>query len=169
MRPDVVAKRPRFYLSSSRHVNVASKPEAVASAEIRALQARTNPHFLFNALNAVAALAAVAPREVPWSGQLRQFLRASFRSTGEGTGTPGGRAGGSAQHGFRSSSQAGRLCLVVPAAGLWLEMSFSDYGCAFGGSRTAFLRRSPVGSRAGAVASTTTRIVRALISAGGPQ
>jgi LytS/YehU family sensor histidine kinase len=38
-----------------------------------------NPHFLFNALNALAALSRVAPREVPQAtGQLRQFLRASF-------------------------------------------------------------------------------------------
>jgi len=38
-----------------------------------------NPHFLFNALNAVAALSKVAPREVPRAtGLLRQFLRASF-------------------------------------------------------------------------------------------
>jgi LytS/YehU family sensor histidine kinase len=52
---------------------------ARASAEIRALQTRMNPHFLFNALNAVAALAKVAPREVPRAtGRLRQFLEASF-------------------------------------------------------------------------------------------
>ena len=52
---------------------------AVALAEARALQARMNPHFLFNALNALAALATVAPREVPRAtGRLRQFLRASF-------------------------------------------------------------------------------------------
>jgi two-component system LytT family sensor kinase len=52
---------------------------AAASAEVRALQARMNPHFLFNALNALAALSAVAPRKVPRAtGQLRQFLRASF-------------------------------------------------------------------------------------------
>src|SRR5262245_66066886 len=38
-----------------------------------------NPHFLFNALNAVAALVKVASREVPRAtGLLRQFLRASF-------------------------------------------------------------------------------------------
>src|SRR5580692_804459 len=50
-----------------------------ASAEARALQARMNPHFLFNALNALAALSTVAPREVPRAtGRLRQFLRASF-------------------------------------------------------------------------------------------
>jgi LytS/YehU family sensor histidine kinase len=52
---------------------------AAASAEVRALQARMNPHFLFNALNALAALATLAPREVPRAiGWLRQFLRASF-------------------------------------------------------------------------------------------
>jgi LytS/YehU family sensor histidine kinase len=52
---------------------------AGASAEIRALQTRMNPHFLFNALNALAALATVAPREVPRAaGRLRQFLQASF-------------------------------------------------------------------------------------------
>jgi LytS/YehU family sensor histidine kinase len=52
---------------------------AAASAELRALQARMNPHFLFNALNALAGLSVVAPREIPRAiGQLRQFLRASF-------------------------------------------------------------------------------------------
>jgi len=52
---------------------------AVASAEARALQARMNPHFLFNALNALAALSKVAPQEVPQAtGRLRQFLRANF-------------------------------------------------------------------------------------------
>ena len=52
---------------------------AVASAEARALQARMNPHFLFNALNALGALSRLAPREVPRvTGRLRQFLRATF-------------------------------------------------------------------------------------------
>jgi two-component system sensor histidine kinase LytS len=52
---------------------------AAASAEVRAMQARMNPHFLFNALNALAGLATVAPREVPRAvGRLRKFLRASF-------------------------------------------------------------------------------------------
>jgi two-component system sensor histidine kinase LytS len=52
---------------------------AAVSAEARALQARMNPHFLFNALNALGALSKVAPREVPLAtGRLRQFLRASF-------------------------------------------------------------------------------------------
>jgi two-component system sensor histidine kinase LytS len=50
-----------------------------ALAEARALQARMNPHFVFNALNALAALSRIAPREVPpATGRLRQFLRASF-------------------------------------------------------------------------------------------
>jgi len=52
---------------------------AAALAEVRALQARMNPHFLFNALNTLAALSRVAPREVPRAvGRLRHFLRASF-------------------------------------------------------------------------------------------
>jgi two-component system, LytTR family, sensor kinase len=52
---------------------------AAALAEVRALQARMNPHFLFNALNVLAALSKVAPRQVPpATGQLRRFLRASF-------------------------------------------------------------------------------------------
>ncbi|MBV8584864.1 MAG: histidine kinase [Verrucomicrobia bacterium] len=52
---------------------------AAASAEVRALQARMNPHFLFNALNSLSALATIAPRQVPRAAaRLRQFLRASF-------------------------------------------------------------------------------------------
>jgi two-component system LytT family sensor kinase len=52
---------------------------AAALSEARALQSRMNPHFLFNALNALAALSRVAPRKVPQAaGRLRQFLRASF-------------------------------------------------------------------------------------------
>jgi two-component system, LytTR family, sensor kinase len=52
---------------------------AAASAEVRALQARMNPHFLFNALNTLAALSRIAPREVPRAvGRLRHFLHASF-------------------------------------------------------------------------------------------
>jgi two-component system LytT family sensor kinase len=52
---------------------------AAVSAEVRALQARMNPHFLFNALNTLAALATFAPREIPRAaGRLRHFLRASF-------------------------------------------------------------------------------------------
>jgi two-component system LytT family sensor kinase len=56
-----------------------AQSRAAVSAEVRALQARMNPHFLFNALNALAALAKVSPREIPRAaGRLRYFLRASF-------------------------------------------------------------------------------------------
>jgi two-component system, LytTR family, sensor kinase len=52
---------------------------AAALSEARALQSRMNPHFLFNALNALAALSRVMPRRVPQAtGELRRFLRASF-------------------------------------------------------------------------------------------
>jgi LytS/YehU family sensor histidine kinase len=52
---------------------------AAASAEVRALQSRMNPHFLFNALNTLAALATIAPREIPRAaGRLCHFLRAGF-------------------------------------------------------------------------------------------
>jgi len=52
---------------------------AAVSADVRALQARMSPHFFFNALNTLAALATVAPREIPRAaGRLRRFLRASF-------------------------------------------------------------------------------------------
>ena len=53
--------------------------QAAASAEVRELQSRMSPHFLFNALNVLAALATMAPREVPRvAGRLRDFLRALF-------------------------------------------------------------------------------------------
>jgi two-component system LytT family sensor kinase len=56
-----------------------AQTRAAALSEARALQARMNPHFLFNALNALAALSRVTPRQVPRAtGKLRQFLRASF-------------------------------------------------------------------------------------------
>jgi two-component system LytT family sensor kinase len=53
--------------------------QAAAAAEVRALQTRMNPHFLFNTLNTVAALATIAPNKIPRAaGQIRRFLRASF-------------------------------------------------------------------------------------------
>jgi two-component system LytT family sensor kinase len=56
-----------------------AQTQAAALAEVRALQSRMNPHFLFNALNTLAALATIAPREIPGAaGRLRHFLRAGF-------------------------------------------------------------------------------------------
>jgi two-component system, LytTR family, sensor kinase len=144
---------------------------AVTAAEARALQARMNPHFLFNALNALAALATIAPREVPRAaGRLRQFLRASFdqqervlvsleeelavvrayveieslrfgdRLKVEQRFEPGlskvlvppfsfqPLVENAIQHGLRSSPRAGRIQLVVRAAGPWLEMNVTDDG-----------------------------------------
>jgi two-component system LytT family sensor kinase len=53
---------------------------AAAAAEVRALQARMDPHFLYNALNTLAALATIAPREIPRAaGRLRHFFARQFR------------------------------------------------------------------------------------------
>jgi two-component system, LytTR family, sensor kinase len=69
----VVVERVRNRDEQTRAAATAEAPEA------RALQARMNPDFWFNALNAVAALSTVAPQELPRAtGRLRQFLRASF-------------------------------------------------------------------------------------------
>lgn len=52
---------------------------AVAMAEVRALQARMNPHFLFNALNTIAALARSDPDAIPSvTARFARFLRASL-------------------------------------------------------------------------------------------
>ena len=144
---------------------------AAASAEVLALQARMNPHFLFNALNALAALATFAPREIPRAtGRLRQFLRASFdqhdralvpleeelavvrayldieslrhgaRLKVEEAIDPGMMGTlippfslqplveNAVQHGFQSSSGAGRLRVAARPVGQWLEMCVSDDG-----------------------------------------
>jgi two-component system LytT family sensor kinase len=53
--------------------------QAATAAEVRALHSRMNPHFLFNTLNTVAALATIAPGKIPRAaGRIRHFLRASF-------------------------------------------------------------------------------------------
>lgn len=50
-----------------------------AMSEVRALQARMNPHFLFNALNSIAALATTRPQSIPATvARLGRFLRGSI-------------------------------------------------------------------------------------------
>jgi LytS/YehU family sensor histidine kinase len=53
--------------------------QAANAAEVRSLHSRMNPHFLFNTLNTVAALARIAPGKIPCAtGRIRHFLRANF-------------------------------------------------------------------------------------------
>lgn len=52
---------------------------AAAMAEVRSLQARMNPHFLFNALNTIAAMASPCPEKIPTAvARLGRFLRGSL-------------------------------------------------------------------------------------------
>jgi LytS/YehU family sensor histidine kinase len=52
---------------------------ALASAEVRASQARLNPRFVSDALNSLARSATAESQKIPRAvGQLRRFLRASF-------------------------------------------------------------------------------------------
>ena len=56
-----------------------SQCRAAAMAEVRALQARMDPHFLFNSLNLLSALSEVDPRAVPKAAaHLGKFLRAAI-------------------------------------------------------------------------------------------
>jgi two-component system sensor histidine kinase LytS len=56
-----------------------AQARAAAAAEVRALQARMNPHFLFNTLNTLAALATTRPAAIPpATARLARFLRASL-------------------------------------------------------------------------------------------
>lgn len=56
-----------------------AQSRAAAMAEVRALQARMSPHFLFNSLNTLAALSATSPEEVPGAAaRLARFMRSVF-------------------------------------------------------------------------------------------
>jgi LytS/YehU family sensor histidine kinase len=60
---------------------IARQAQAVSKAELKALQAQVHPHFLFNALNTVAALCEVDPaRATALTIKLGEFFRSSFRS-----------------------------------------------------------------------------------------
>jgi len=52
---------------------------AASMAEVRALQARMDPHFLYNALNTLSALSVADPEAVPVAAsRLAHFMRASL-------------------------------------------------------------------------------------------
>lgn len=56
-----------------------AQSRAAAMAEVRALQARMDPHFLFNALNTLSALSTLDAKSVPKAtARLGLFLRASL-------------------------------------------------------------------------------------------
>lgn len=66
-----------FVLEQARQQRLQAK--AAAMAEVRALQARMNPHFLSNSLNLVAALSELDPDAVPKAtARLDRFLRAAI-------------------------------------------------------------------------------------------
>ncbi len=56
-----------------------AQARAAAMAEVRALQARMNPHFLFNALNTLAAMAANDAGAIPVAtARIARFMRAAL-------------------------------------------------------------------------------------------
>ncbi len=56
-----------------------AESRAAAMAEVKALQARMDPHFLFNSLNLLAALSQIEPAAVPKAtAHLGKFLRAAI-------------------------------------------------------------------------------------------
>lgn len=69
-----------FYVSQQWKRNV----EAEAGARVRALQARIRPHFLFNSMNTIAALARSDPARAEEAvTDLAELLRASLREMRE--------------------------------------------------------------------------------------
>ena len=96
----------KFYFRSPRHVNrtqyalasgfaellstqltvheLERQSELTARAEIRALQAQINPHFLFNTLNTIAALTRTEPlRARELLREFSQFYRATLENSGQ--------------------------------------------------------------------------------------
>lgn len=96
----------KFYYRSPRHVNrtqyalasgfaellstqltvheLERQAELTARAEVRALQAQINPHFLFNTLNTIAALTRTEPlRARELLREFSQFYRATLENSGQ--------------------------------------------------------------------------------------
>jgi two-component system LytT family sensor kinase len=60
--------------------------DALAQAEVRALRAQISPHFIYNALSAIASLIRTDPEQArELIGEFAEFTRYSFRSHGEFT------------------------------------------------------------------------------------
>jgi sensor histidine kinase YesM len=68
-----------------RLVNEQRLEKLRAQAELQALQARINPHFLFNTLNSIASLIAIDPSKAEGAVcQLSQLFRTTLRSSLDG-------------------------------------------------------------------------------------
>jgi hypothetical protein len=62
-------------IESSRHAELLSR-----EAELKAIKAQVNPHFLFNSLNSISALTTIDPTKArEMCVRLSEFLRASLR------------------------------------------------------------------------------------------
>jgi len=72
------------FRSQIRHREALVLENQLAEARLRTLQAQLRPHFLFNALNAISALARAGERRtvVRMLASLSDLLRASFRDGG---------------------------------------------------------------------------------------
>ncbi|MGA2742390.1 MAG: histidine kinase [Bryobacteraceae bacterium] len=96
-----------YLLSAGMHYAMASVEEskealnremqalvAARDAELKALKAQINPHFLFNSLNSISALAGIdATRAREMCVRLSDFLRSSLRVGERGAQLSGGGAG----------------------------------------------------------------------------
>lgn len=87
-RPEVVdlgAEVAQFLVNYQlQTAEIADQAEAVAKAELKALQAQVHPHFLFNALNTLAGMCEISPSQAAdLTVKLGEFFRSSFRSERE--------------------------------------------------------------------------------------
>lgn len=65
-----------FVIATMQNQNL--QAQSAANLEVRALLARMNPHFLYNALNTISALSKIAPDKVPQATErLACFLRSN--------------------------------------------------------------------------------------------